>query len=230
MLPASQSPRADAPIPLQGTRSASRSGISYELSPITYIMPRRAEFIFYQSKRVERCKQQTRQVSMPRRAEFIFNRSVGMASELAPIFPFQCPEGLNSFSILNLGYLEELNAMGFNAPKGWIHFLSNGVDCDPYLLYSFQCPEGLNSFSISGICAREWGSQWVSMPRRAEFIFYQYQDVCFDMKGLMFQCPEGLNSFSIFMPQYPLAVIGFSFNAPKGWIHFLSQWTRNSFG
>ena len=31
---------------------------------------------------------------------------------------FQCPEGLNSFSILNLGYLEELNAMGFNAPKG----------------------------------------------------------------------------------------------------------------
>ncbi len=114
---------------------------------------------------------------------------------------FQCPEGLNLFSILGsctpihllstrfnapkgwihflshllLAACEGLRVLpGFNAPKGWIHFLSRSGG-DWSLLHEdvFQCPEGLNSFSIYHSYPRPWVAT-----------------------GL-FQCPEGLNSFSI---------------------------------
>jgi len=114
---------------------------------------------------------------MPRRAEFIFYQIVAdLQSCGTPAF--QCPEGLNSFSITDRRRWRPLEA-----PQ-------------------FQCPEGLNSFSILANAYVElFGDELVSMPRRAEFIFYQYPAADRTMvKVFVFQCPEGLNSFSIGHP------------------------------
>jgi len=66
--------------------------------------------------------------------------------------------------------------------------------------HKFQCPEGLISFSITTtaykVCATLTAS-FVSMPRRADFIFYRYVIDNMPDKPIGFQCPEGLISFSI---------------------------------
>ncbi len=90
----------------------------------------------------------------------------------------------------------------YHAPKGWIHFLSVQRARERNLTWLFQCPEGLNSFSIPII--RYFGSSFAK-----------------------FQCPEGLNSFSIHWRWFWVFYLRSSFNAPKGWIHFLSQGRRN---
>ena len=187
-------------------------------------MPRRAYFVFHQPYGFE-TKKLMWFVSMPRRAEFIFYLAI---DKIATILGhgFQCPEGLNLFSIreysgswhkihrafqcpegLNLfsigsctPILPNSHSMvsmprraefifypvasiaynvgaskGFNAPKGWIYFLSVVWTTRPRVHSTeFQCPEGLNLFSIptwrsEPLSIREWH---VSMPRRAEFIFY----------------------------------------------------------
>ena len=65
----------------------------------------------------------------------------------------------------------------------------------------FQCPEGLNLFSIgvNDEC-KLYSDKWlVSMPRRAEFIFYLALTPIDRKRATIssFQCPEGLNLFSI---------------------------------
>ena len=161
-------------------------------------MPRRAEFIFYRWPLWDHCKPLgncfnapkgwihflsgwlpvtiagSLLVSMPRRAEFIFYQAGGTN---------WCTQGYN---------------LCFNAPKGWIHFLSLLLEGELGMVRNqFQCPEGLNSFSIRQLGEVYPLTDWVSMPRRAEFIFYLFGTITFDAETRVFQCPEGLNSFSI---------------------------------
>jgi|GEM_PF-2113632 len=58
---------------------------------------------------------------------------------------------------------------------------------------------------------------FVSMPRRAEFIFYRCNArwACHG-RWLWFQCPEGLNLFSILTSLSERASYLAGFNAPKG--------------
>jgi len=134
---------------------------------------------------------------MPRRAEFIFYPG-REATTLSVPTKFQCPEGLNSFSIVWWRSPVCYNKQ-FQCPEGLNSFsiaVKNALRALPIIM--FQCPEGLNSFSIKYFHVRVDQRGMVSMPRRAEFIFYRCLHSCgMERQRHSFQCPEGLNSFSI---------------------------------
>ena len=118
------------------------------------------------------------------------------------VITFQCPEGLNLFSIPCIEAQPFLQDPGFNAPKGWIYFLS----CAGL--------HGLGRGAIRFNAPKGW-IYFLSGP-----LFWWLVRVILKW----FQCPEGLNLFSIAeLDSLHRNLRRFvSFNAPKGWIYFLS--------
>ncbi len=55
---------------------------------------------------------------MPRRAEFIFYQEHNGIPKHIYVHRFQCPEGLNSFSIIDAAKGALMVRLRFNAPKG----------------------------------------------------------------------------------------------------------------
>jgi len=112
-------------------------------------MPRRADFIFY-PHRMGDAPAGLGRVSMPRRADFIFYLSTSSVTlETSRTAPFQCPEGLISFSIRKLPISAREIAKRFQCPEGLISFSIHILaDRGRWVEEEFQCPEGLISFSI----------------------------------------------------------------------------------
>ena len=187
---------------------------------------------------------------MPRRAEFIFYQTIGRGLSSHGL-SFNAPKGwihFLSFWNHHLRCWDKSVSMPRRAEFIFYLTMSNTL---LNVLSMFQCPEGLNSFSIERVHNRFSYWKEVSMPRRAEFIFYRSctpilpnssirfnapkgwihflsgiePDAPLESKDHPFQCPEGLNSFSIIATviYHSPVDLGISFNAPKGWIHFLSD-------
>ena len=160
-------------------------------------MPRRAEFIFYRGHNGPLAAEAEGEVSMPRRAEFIFYLSK-QCQGYRQTSSFNAPKGWIYF--LSRSPMLDLNVVvySFNAPKGWIYFLSIEKLILSLVSERVSMPRRAEfifyrSKHVYQYCKREN----VSMPRRAEFIFYQRRMAMFLNVFIAFQCPEGLNLFSI---------------------------------
>ena len=190
---------------------------------------------------------------MPRRAGNTFLPTIAQKPIKKLTYVFQCPEGLVPLSYKNVFFLLGRTTTIVSMPRraGTTFLLEptetakveltepakvsmprragttflQEKDCKIDFDHSFQCPEGLVPLSIWGYSAQQvfWESSFNAPKSWYHFLTGNYGEV--DRMTQEFQCPEGLVPLPnlIHTSFFTKNLVNYSFNAPKGWYHFLTQ-------